>query len=157
VKLSDFGIARSLERHGGTTSGVVRGKIPYIAPERLRGESYDHRVDLFALGVVLYEVATGSLPFEAETEAGMMLRMLEGRMADGGLLRAAAPDLAPIVVALLDKDPAGRPRDAGVPRAQLLPLRDETSAREVLSARATAVRAAEPPHETRKVRRRRNV
>jgi hypothetical protein len=157
VKLSDFGIARSLERHGGTTSGVVRGKVPYIAPERLRGESYDHRVDLFALGVVLYEATMGSLPFEAETEAGMMLRMLEGRVADVELLRAAAPDLAPIVVALLDEDPAGRPRDASDLRARLLPLRDEASGREVLGAKAFAVRPAEAPQETRKVRRWGNV
>jgi serine/threonine protein kinase len=63
VKLSDFGIAKSSTREPHTTAGVVRGKFAYMSPEQTRGEALDQRSDLFALGVIAYQLFTGSHPF----------------------------------------------------------------------------------------------
>jgi serine/threonine-protein kinase len=68
LKILDFGLARTLNsdldvtQSIATTSGVV-GTLPYMAPEQLRGEYADVRTDIYAIGVVLYELATGSRPF----------------------------------------------------------------------------------------------
>src|SRR5262249_11357738 len=59
AKLADFGIARSAGQSTRTRTGMLKGKINYMAPEQIRGEAYDHRVDLWALGVVLYEMLSG--------------------------------------------------------------------------------------------------
>jgi serine/threonine-protein kinase len=60
VKLADFGIAKARSRSYETVSGTIKGKAPYMAPEQLRGEQVDRRADLYALGVLLYELTTGT-------------------------------------------------------------------------------------------------
>ncbi len=67
VKLTDFGVAMTRDRrlHSATTVGSVRGKIPYMSPEQSLGQRVDHRADVFALGIVLYESLCGELPYPA--------------------------------------------------------------------------------------------
>ena len=59
VKIADFGIAKSALHHKHSTAGTVKGKVPYLSPEQLRGQAVDARADLFAVGAMLYEMLTG--------------------------------------------------------------------------------------------------
>lgn len=142
VKLADFGIARSID-HTRTRTGQVRGKLPYVAPEQLRGEVYDQRVDLYALGVVLYQTAVGRSPFAGGTDAELVYRILEGHKAGDAFLRERAGErLADLVERLLFARWQDRPQSALEVAAALAPLRDEAAARAELAALVAEARAA---------------
>jgi serine/threonine protein kinase len=76
VKVVDFGIAKAAGVSPHTQTGVLKGKLSYMPPEYLRNESLDGRVDVYSLGVVLYELLTGQRPFTARSEAGMVQAIL---------------------------------------------------------------------------------
>ncbi|TSC33149.1 protein kinase [Corallococcus sp. Z5C101001] len=76
VKVVDFGIAKVTGQGPRTQTGVVKGKVAYMPPEQLQARSMDGRVDVYALGMVLYELLTGVRPFEATTDVGMMQAIL---------------------------------------------------------------------------------
>ena len=78
VKLSDFGIAKTITRGIGTQPGVIRGKLAYASPEQIRGRSVDHRSDQFSLGVTLWEMLAGRRLYPGGTEAEVMARVLTG-------------------------------------------------------------------------------
>jgi serine/threonine protein kinase len=113
VKLADFGIALTRDAGEGAPSGCrgsVRGKIGYMAPEQVRGEELDVRADLFAVGVVLYELLAGRRP------AGHAKGMEELRALEDGQIQPLScfrPDLDPRLAAavgrMLARDPARRP------------------------------------------------
>ncbi len=75
VLLTDFGLARTIDEASLTQSGVIAGTPQYMAPEQARGETVDHRTDLFSLGSVLYAMCTGHSPFRAETTMGVLHRI----------------------------------------------------------------------------------
>ena len=131
VKLADFGIARTAERVSHTATGVFKGKVPYVAPEQIKAEPYDHRADLYALGVVLFELATGRTPFDGPSEAAVIFQIVDGR-AELGALEASDPVLAAAVRACLSPAPDRRPASAVAMRQSLLPLREEVAARRQL-------------------------
>src|SRR4029077_10979851 len=79
VKLTDFGIARSLSGPQHTQTGVVKGKVPYLAPEYARSGRFDRRCDLFSLGVLLYEAACGERPHDGATDLEPLERASSGR------------------------------------------------------------------------------
>ena len=80
VKLTDFGIAKAAQGPGPVpTTGVVKGKVPYMAPEYAMSGKADPRSDLFALGVLLFEALTGRRPFVGQTDLDTLQRILEGR------------------------------------------------------------------------------
>ena len=79
AKLIDFGIAKAAIRVYETRQGVVKGTYGYIAPEQLRGEKVDHRADLFSLGVLMYELTTGELPFGPGESPGLLDRILHAQ------------------------------------------------------------------------------
>jgi serine/threonine protein kinase len=76
VKVVDFGIAKAAGQSHRTQTGVIKGKLAYMPPEQVRAEPLDRRVDVYALGVVLYELLTGNKPFDASTEASLMRAIL---------------------------------------------------------------------------------
>ncbi len=72
-KVVDFGVAKATAMGGGATvAGQLKGKVSYMAPEQVRGEAIDRRVDIFAMGIVLYALTTGKHPFRRESEAATM-------------------------------------------------------------------------------------
>jgi serine/threonine-protein kinase len=75
VKIIDFGIAKARDRLVSTQAGVLKGKLQYMAPEQAKGEPIDRRVDIWALGVIMYELFAGRRPFEARYELDV-LKML---------------------------------------------------------------------------------
>jgi hypothetical protein len=76
VKVVDFGIAKVAGQSHRTATGVVKGKVAYMPPEQLQARPMDGRVDVYALGIVLYELLTGKRPFEAVTDVSMMQAIL---------------------------------------------------------------------------------
>ncbi len=74
AKIMDFGIARSVEAPGVTQTGVIIGTPDYISPEQAEGEEADQRSDIYALGVILYEMVTGSVPFKGDTALSVALK-----------------------------------------------------------------------------------
>ncbi|MCC7071565.1 MAG: protein kinase [Deltaproteobacteria bacterium] len=72
VKVIDFGIAKAQEKSGRTRPGTLKGKFAYMSPEQIRGLNLDGRADIFALGVVLYEMCTGERGFSAESEFSLL-------------------------------------------------------------------------------------
>ncbi len=112
LKLTDFGVA-GLADMSRTRTGIVLGTPFYMAPEQLAGAGADARSDLYALGVLLFQLLTGRLPHE-QSSLGELLRAVASEPApDVRTLRPAlAPDLAELVARTLHKQPAGRPADA---------------------------------------------
>jgi hypothetical protein len=130
VKLLDFGLARAaVDDVQVTSSGVVVGTPAYMAPEQARGEKLDHRADLFSLGVVLYRLCTGEMPFKGDT---MMAVLTALALANPKPVREVAPDVPPaladLVRRLLAKSPADRPQTAKEVAAALLALEREAAA-----------------------------
>ena len=74
AKIMDFGIARSVETKGVTETGVMIGTPDYISPEQAEGEEADQRSDIYSLGVILYEMVTGKVPFEGDTALSVALK-----------------------------------------------------------------------------------
>ena len=69
AKIMDFGIARSLRAAGMTAEGMIIGTPEYMAPEQVEGKEADQRSDIYALGVILFEMVTGRVPFEGDSAA----------------------------------------------------------------------------------------
>ncbi|MET8544733.1 protein kinase, partial [Kitasatospora sp. NPDC004799] len=110
AKVLDFGIARLVTQTVRLTStGNVVGTVPYLAPECWSGGAVDGRADLYALGVMLYEVCTGARPFRAASAAEYMYKHLEEVPAR---VRSKDPALAGLVAELLAKRPEQRPAGA---------------------------------------------
>jgi serine/threonine-protein kinase len=100
VKLTDFGIAKAMGKREQTGTGVVKGKIAFMSPEQALGKNVDARSDLFAVGVVLYQLMTGVRPFEGPTDLETLLRV---QRADFKPPHVVAPDLAPHVSAIISR------------------------------------------------------
>jgi serine/threonine protein kinase len=100
VKLADFGIAKATESGRGTHTGSVKGKIPYMAPEQAEGQRLDQRTDLFALGVVIYEMLAGRRPFDGPTDTATLMNISRG---DYTPIAIVAPDAPPTLHAIVDK------------------------------------------------------
>jgi serine/threonine protein kinase len=110
VKLTDFGIARVVGGALNTASGVIKGKIPYMPPEYIDGGRFDARGDLFALGVMMFELLHGVRPFDGESELDTLRRIAAGDRRP--FTATADPVLVSCVERLLAKDPAQRFADA---------------------------------------------
>jgi eukaryotic-like serine/threonine-protein kinase len=109
VKLADFGIAKATEQSSITQVGSVLGTAAYLAPEQARGEEAGPRADLYALGVVTYQLISGRLPYEAAslTELALKQQQEEPPLLDT-LVAAVRPELAEAVAVALALDPRER-------------------------------------------------
>jgi eukaryotic-like serine/threonine-protein kinase len=99
VYVMDFGIARSLETPGMTQTGALMGTPEYMSPEQAKGEKVDARSDLFALGIIFYEMLTGISPFKAETAMAMMFKRTQERATPLAQLNLGVPALLSDIVA----------------------------------------------------------
>lgn len=113
IKLSDFGIAKVQGEAEQTQAGVLKGKIAYISPEAVSGAKLDARNDVFALGIVLFELLTGRLPFKRENEAATLRAIVREPTPDPVAVDPSIPqDVAAIVMWALEKDLSRRIQSA---------------------------------------------
>jgi eukaryotic-like serine/threonine-protein kinase len=109
VKVLDFGIAKVKDVSANTQAGTVKGKYAYMAPEQLRGAAVDRRADVFALGVVVYEMLALRRLFQRKTDYLTFRAVLEQPIMDIRRYRPDTPDaLAAALTRALDRDPAAR-------------------------------------------------
>ena len=103
VKLIDFGVARAFGRVAHTSPGGLKGKIDYMSPEQASAEEVDHRADVFALGVVLWEALTGRRLFRRETELATMRAIVDDPITHPSEIVEISPELDAIVMRALRK------------------------------------------------------
>jgi tetratricopeptide (TPR) repeat protein len=123
ARILDFGVAKRALAGGEpalTATGLVVGTSRTMSPEQARGLEVDHRTDLFALGVMLYEAVTGESPFLAPTTLDTLARVCSFRQRPAVELRPDLPsEVSALIDRLLEKDPGRRPQTAGAVEAQL--------------------------------------
>jgi serine/threonine-protein kinase len=121
VKVGDFGIAKAAESADLTQEGSFLGTAKYLAPEQVEAKPVDGRTDLYSLGIVLYEMLCGRVPFEADSSSSTALARLHSDPPRPRLVRAGVPrELEAITMRLLARDPANRYPTATDARAALL-------------------------------------
>lgn len=121
VKLSDFGLARSLERITMTKSGVLLGSLGYMAPEILNLETASEKSDLFSFGVVAYELLTGQMPFDAPSPHAVIKKLSEGKFIPMRQLNSLVPkDVAECIEACMAPQASHRPENIWVVESVLM-------------------------------------
>jgi serine/threonine protein kinase len=108
AKMTDFGIARSVDVDGVTITGTVLGTSEYIAPEQARGQRVDALTDVYSLGVVLYELLAGDVPFQGENFVAVALRHVNEPPPS---VLNRRPDCPPRIATAIDRALAKRPED----------------------------------------------
>ena len=109
VKIVDFGLAKLASNTKITKTGTTVGTLAYMAPEQIKGHDVDHRCDIWALGVTLYELMTGKLPFEGEQELSLLYAIVNEEPAPPSKINPAiAPALESIIRQTLQKAPEKR-------------------------------------------------
>jgi eukaryotic-like serine/threonine-protein kinase len=152
AKILDFGIAKLLESQDAATitaSGMTMGTAHFMSPEQCRGDAVDHRTDIYALGVILYEMFAGRRPFDGTSFLAVVSQQMTATPAPPSSHRPVPPALEDLIMDCLEKDPALRPQsirelsallDAALGDAAVDETRPPASAR--ASARRTTAAAA---------------
>ncbi len=147
AKLTDFGISRQLEQAGVTATGRVLGTTDYVAPEQAMGHGVDPRSDVYSLGVVLYEMLVGQVPFHADSQVGVAMKHVNEELPD---VQRRRPEVSAAVALVVErataKDPAERYQTIGEMVDDLETALEVEAARSgSTSAEATSVLDAVPP------------
>ena len=114
VKILDFGIARAASfAEEEAKKGLIKGKVAYLAPEQVNMQPFDHRIDIFALGIVMHEMMTGARLFQAKNDVAKMRQLLAAPIPPPSSINAAVPrELDRIVMKALEVDPTQRYQSA---------------------------------------------
>jgi serine/threonine-protein kinase len=123
ARIMDFGIARSLKSKGMTGAGVMIGTPEYMSPEQVEGKDVDQRSDIYSLGVILYEMVTGRVPFEGDTPFTIGVKQKSEIPREPGELNSQVPsDLSGVIMKCLEKDKDKRYQSAGEVRSELIAI-----------------------------------
>ena len=105
IRVMDFGIARSVQTKGITATGMMIGTPEYMAPEQVEGKEIDQRVDIYSLGVILFELLTGTVPFEGDTPITVAIKHIKEEAPEPKTINSNIPDdLNEVVLRCLKKD-----------------------------------------------------
>src|SRR5699024_10682142 len=114
IKVMDFGIARFARSETRTMTDKAIGSVHYIAPEQARGDLTDEKADIYSVGVMLYEMITGQLPFEADNAVSVAIMQLQANPKPPQQINPSIPDgLEEITIKAMQKDPRQRYQTAG--------------------------------------------
>jgi serine/threonine protein kinase len=110
-KISDFGIAKLSQSSMLTQVGSVLGSPRYMSPEQCSGNSVDAKTDIYSLGITLYELLTGNVPFEGDTSSVMARQIIERPQPLSDHLDHIPADVESLILSMLAKSPGDRPAD----------------------------------------------
>lgn len=153
AKVTDFGIARTLEEEGLTADGRVLGTTDYVAPEQALGQHVTGQSDLYSLGVVLYEMLTGEVPFKGDNQVAVAMKHVRETLPD---VQAKRPEVSAALAAVLDRATAKRVEDRYADDAELIAdledvLAIETARAGTATGEVTAVLKTLPTKAKRRV------
>ena len=130
MKVTDFGIAKSTTSQTITKTSTIMGSAHYLSPEQAKGSFIDCRTDLYSLGVVIYEMVTGSLPFQADTAVTIALKHLQEEVVPPKSLNSKVPDsLNQLILKSMEKEPIKRYQSAKEMIADLEKIKEDPNAR----------------------------
>lgn len=113
VRIMDFGIARSMKKRGVTDPGVIIGTPEYMSPEQVEGKEIDERTDIYSLGIILYEMLTGKVPFEGDTPLSVAVKQKTERPVDPRRLNTQIHEsISSLILKCLEKDRENRCQNA---------------------------------------------
>ena len=117
AKVTDFGIARTLDEEGLTADGRVLGTTDYVSPEQALGQRVTGQSDLYSLGIVLYEMLTGEVPFKGDSQVAVAMKHVREQLPDVQLKR---PEVSAALAAVVDRAAAKRVHDRYANDAELI-------------------------------------
>jgi serine/threonine protein kinase len=153
AKVTDFGIARTLDEDGLTADGRVLGTTDYVSPEQALGHDVNGQSDLYALGIVLYEMLTGEVPFKGDNQVAVAMKHVREELPD---VRALRPEVSAALASVIDGATAKAPEDRYADDQELIADLEDVLAMETARAggatgEATTVLRTLPPSARRRV------
>jgi len=148
ARIMDFGIARSLKAKGLTGEGVIIGTPDYMSPEQAEGKEVDQRSDIYSLGVILFEMVTGCVPFEGDTPLSIALKHKSEEAPDPKELNAQIPEeLSLLILKCMEKEKENRCQTTDELLHDLSEIEKEIPTTEkIIPERKTKAKAPRKPH-----------